>query len=83
MLYIAQKIVLYYSVWWKREYNIKLTQKNQMMNYMPMLPNLYCVSPLQAPSYVAPAPQREMKSYVNAVLLNTISQALRVSLNNY
>ena len=54
-----------------------------MMNYMPMLPNFYCVSPLQAPSYVAPAPQREMKSYVNAVLLNTISQALRVSLNNY
>ena len=54
-----------------------------MMNYMPTLPNFYCVSPLQAPSYVAATPQKEMKSYVNAVLLNTISQALRVSLNNY
>jgi hypothetical protein len=54
-----------------------------MINYMSILPNLYCVSPVQRSSYAAPVAQIEMKSYVNAVLLNTVSQALRVSLNNY
>ncbi len=54
-----------------------------MMNHMPSLPNFYCVSTLQGLSYVPVAPHKQISSFGNMLLLNTISQALSLSLKNY
>ncbi len=53
------------------------------MNYMTMMPNYYCISALQSPSYAPVAPQNEIKPFPNLLVLNTISQALNLSLRNY
>lgn len=53
------------------------------MNYQTMMPNYYCLTPLRTPSYAPITPQKENKSFSNVLLLNTIAQALNVSLKNY
>jgi len=54
-----------------------------MMNYLTMMPNFAYAPQLQPSSYAALTSQTEIKSYSNAILLNSLSQALTISLKNY
>lgn len=54
-----------------------------MMNYVSVAPNFQFVAPQTAPSFGINPSFNENRPLANFILLNTISQALRLSLRNY